>query len=212
MNYKLLVNIATLFVSVIMNSQVLSQNCNNDNPYIYYNLFDTINTTQQSTIEVPLMDIVDSSLLDSLIQYIHSIEKNDFIEIDSNGIFFHLSLGYHNVDTTHIMVYIATYYNYHMFDYEGGRAYDHLNLWRPENYKKFLYGCALCEGYLICISTDRTVNMQELSRFVRPQKETMTLRLFESPGFKEIFNTLPNKLYYMDMVNPNNYVSPVFPR
>lgn len=201
-----------LFLSPVLFINVCySQNNDSDNPLVYYNLKDTINSYDRGTMTVQLYDIVDEGISDSLNQYIK--EMKEYGECDDDGVFIYFDIGY-TEDSNNIWGVFVTIVNFDMYYTLGGDLFKKINWCSPDYYKVYLYGCCIYENYLVAISTNRYVSEIELSSIFHKREEKITLRMFENnrPLNKYTKYYRMMKPIKKELVDKRNYVSPAIPR
>ena len=196
-----------LFFSVIFYTGY-PQNNHNYDVYTYYNVKDTINATKKQPQKIPVFELVDTQLMDSVTTYLTEIKNNGYDKIEENGVYIRINLYYAPDDSTSIYVGIKSLLNYFLNFNLSTDAYMWRNAFLPVGYKKYLYGCIVIDDFIVIIDTEEYIREQELLRFFSPTDKFVEIHLFDGPE-KKTDNFIPSKYFSIHLVSQTNYVSPI---
>lgn len=192
-----------------VSSNAVAQNNHIDNPLIYYNMKDTSNSTPPIVCRLPILELTDSIVMDSLQQYVKDARKNGYGQFeDSNGVYITMGFGYNLDDTANIYIYISAIENYYLQD-NMTRIHESINHFAKDGYKEYFLGAFYIENILVIAHTHQYVCQAELSRFFTEQNDMITLKLYKEKPQRSIGNGLNPSFYFpVPLTDKNNYKSP----
>lgn len=190
-------------------SNVFSQNNYPSEYPLYYNFKDTITNQCKASVALPVLQVTDSALQDSLEQYIDTALKKGYGQYeDSNGVFFSIGLTTYEPDTVSIHISINAAANYYLYEYIVS-SIDHINKWAPKDHWEYWRGVIPYGKYIILVITTFRLPQEELDEYFKETGDAITLCLFEEVPIRSVGNGIEPGLYYSaPMTNPRNYKSP----
>jgi hypothetical protein len=197
-----------LIIYYIVSPSAIAQNNFDDNPLIYYNMRDT-NNSVPFVCQLPILELTDPIVTDSLQLYIEDARKNGYGQFeDSNGIYLTMGLNYELDDTANIYIYISAIENYYLQD-NMTRIHEAINHFAKDGYKEYSLGAFYAENILVIVHTRQYVSQAELSRFFTKQNDMITLKLYKEKSQRSIGNGINPSFYFPIPLNNNkNYKSP----
>lgn len=203
----------TIVILFFVPCNTSAQNNYENNPHIYYNMKDTLGNNPPHVQQLPILELIDSVIIDSLSQYIKNAKINGYGQFeDSNGIYITMGLSYEYNDSNSIYVYISAIENYYLHD-NMTKIYESINHFRDDGCKNIFLGVFYYGDFLVMVETYQFVCQEELSRFFANSNEVMTLKLYRETPPKSIGNGINPSLFFpIPLSDKKNYQYPWGPR
>ena len=194
-------------------SNVHSQNNYPSESPLYYNLKDTITSQWKESVVLPVLQIVNPALRDSLDRYISVALENKYGQYeDSNGVVFTIGLTTYEPDTTNIHVDIGVRMNYYLYEYIVASV-NHSNRWAPKDYWWYILGIVPYRQYIVYVTTNYRLPREELEVYFTKTEDSVVLRLFEEKPIRSVGTGIEPGLYYsVPLIDPGHFKSPQWPR
>jgi hypothetical protein len=174
---------------------------------------DTLGNYPPHVMQLPILELIDPVIIDSLGQYIKDAKTNGYGQYeDSNGIYITMGLGYETEDSNNLYIYISAIENYYLQN-NMTKINESINHFAKEGYKRLFFGAFYLERILVIVNTYQYVSQEELSLFFVNTSEVITLKLYRETPPRSIGNGINPSLYFpIPLRNKKNYQYPLAPR
>ena len=199
-----------LLLCLIAHSNAYAQNNLPQTLFEYYNLKDTSLARKMAEITIPMLEIKNTAVLDTLRDYASEAILNRYGQHeDSNGIYFLVDFSNLPDDSTAMYILIFAGMNYYMHSHLITTRNSGLE---PPSHKKDIVGGAWYGPYLVIFSAKRYIPTAEISRFLSETGDSIHLHIYEERPQRAIHDYPRSRLFSVPFSNINSYVSPVWPR